>query len=200
MEPSPRIEHVLQATISSLGAALHGRDACTHAHSERMIGYAQALGMVLGLSQTELSTLRHGVFLHDIGKIHVPDSILWNPGCLSISEWTVMRRHPVVGYHIVTRCPWLTEAARIVLSHHERHDGSGYPHGLRGREIPLGARICSVVDMLDALTSERPYRNPVSFYEACELIRAESGTHFDPLVVEAFGTINPSRWVSFDKV
>jgi response regulator RpfG family c-di-GMP phosphodiesterase len=190
----PRIEDMLEATVSSLGAALHGRDACTHAHSQRLIGYAEVLGRVLGLSQTELSILKHGVFLHDIGKIHVPDGILWNPGCLSTSEWTVMRRHPLVGYHIVTRCPWLHDAARIILAHHEWYDGSGYPHGLRGYEIPLGARICSVVDMLDALTSVRPYRNPVSFSEACELVRAEGGTHFDPLVVEAFNTVDPSQW------
>lgn len=196
MKQPPHIDQLLDATVTALGAALHGRDACTHAHSQRMIGYAHALGRVLGLSRGELVILKHGVFLHDIGKIHVPDGILLNPGALSTSEWTVMRRHPSVGYHIVTGCPWLAEAAQIVRAHHEWYDGTGYPHGLKGDEIPLGARICSVVDMLDALTSFRPYRNPVSFPEACELIRSESGTHFDPFVVEAFATVDPSRWGS----
>jgi HD-GYP domain-containing protein (c-di-GMP phosphodiesterase class II) len=197
MERRPPIEHVIEATISSLGAALHGRDASTHAHSQRLIGYAEALGLVLGLPQHELASLRHGVFLHDIGKIHVPDGILLNPGCLSTSEWTVMRRHPLIGYHIVSRCPWLTDAGRIVLAHHEWHNGSGYPQGLKGHEIPMGARVCAVVDMLDALTSHRPYRNPVGFPEACAVIQSERGTHFDPLVIDAFETISPSRWREF---
>lgn len=189
-------QQTIDAAIAELGAALNLRDGSTHAHSQRVISYSLALGRILDLSEAELLTLRRGVFLHDIGKIHVPSTILHKPGQLTELEWSIMRRHPVTGYKIVGSRLSLEEegVAKIVLAHHEWYDGTGYPYGLEGEEIPLGARICSVVDMLDALTSDRSYRKPVSFAEACEQIRSERETHFDPLVVEAFLCITPAQW------
>jgi putative nucleotidyltransferase with HDIG domain len=185
----------VDATIAALGATLNVRDCSTHAHSQRVISYALALGRILGLSELDLLTLRRGVFLHDIGKIHVPETILNKPGHLTEVEWSIMRRHPVSGYKIVrSTLSSLEEVAKIVLAHHEWYDGTGYPYGLKGEEIPLGARICSVVDVLDALTSDRPYREPLSFAEASAHIRSERETHFDPLVVEAFLCITPAQW------
>jgi HD-GYP domain-containing protein (c-di-GMP phosphodiesterase class II) len=187
-------EATIDDTLRTLGTALHRRDTCTHAHSQRLIYYALALGRLLGLSQAELLTLKRGVFLHDIGKLHIPDDILRKPSPLSEVEWTVMKKHPLLGYGMLKSSPLLEDVAPIVLSHHEWYDGTGYPHGLSGEEIPIGARICAVVDMLDALTANRPYRRPVSFSTACECIWLEGGTHFDPLVVKAFLTIQSYQW------
>lgn len=183
------------ATLLALGAALDLHDEGTHAHSRRVVCYALRLGRVLGLSHDELLTLERGVFLHDIGKIYVPDSILKKPGPLTADEWKVMKRHPAVGYAMICSIPFLRDAAQIVLAHHERYDGTGYPRGLRGQEIPFGARIFAVMDCFDALTSsDRPYRRPITIAEACELIRAKSGSHFDPVVVDAFQAVPVSEW------
>lgn len=187
-------QHTVDVAIEALGEALNVQDRETLAHSQRTVRYAQALGRILDLSDSKLLALRRGVFLHDIGKMYVPASILNKPGQLSPVEWSVMRRHPVTGYKIVRSHLSMEKVATIVLFHHEWYDGTGYPSGLAGEEIPLGARICSVVDVLDALTSNRPYRKPVSFAEACELIRSERETHFDPFVVEAFLSITPAQW------
>lgn len=187
-------EQAIETMVSALGEALHGRDLATHAHSQRVICYALTLGRILGVSQTELFTLKRGVYLHDVGKIYIPDQILRKAGRLSETEWSVMRRHPVIGYGLVSSIPSLLDAAKIVLTHHERYDGSGYPHGLKGAEIPLGARIFSVVDTLDAITSDRPYRKPVNFAEAREQVAAESGTHFDPDIIDVFTMIRPECW------
>jgi HD-GYP domain-containing protein (c-di-GMP phosphodiesterase class II) len=184
----------VKSTLSALGAALKARDAGTHAHSQRLIYYALALGRLLGLPQTELLTLERGVFLHDIGKISVSDRILRKSGPLSKAEWVEMRLHPVIGYGMASSVPGLRAAAPIVLAHHEWYDGTGYPHRLNGSDIPLGARICSVVDTLDALTSVRPYRSPLSMVKACDQVWSESGTHFDPLVTDAFLAIPPAEW------
>jgi len=195
-------QYTIDVAIEALGEALNVQDSDTLAHSQRVVRYAQALGRILDLPDSKLLTLRRGVFLHDIGKMYVPASILNKPGQLSPVEWSVMQRHPVTGYKIVRSHLSLSmeEVATIVLFHHEWYDGTGYPSGLTGEEIPLGARICSVVDVLDALTSDRPYRKPVSFAEACELIRSERETHFDPIVVEAFLSIKPARWQAFQVV
>lgn len=187
-------DHPVESTLSALGAALNARDAGTHAHSQRLIYYALALGRLLGLPQTELLTLERGVFLHDIGKMSVSQRILRKSGQLSRTEWAEMRLHPVIGYGMANSTPALRSAAPIVLAHHEWYDGTGYPRRLKGSDIPLGARICSVVDTVDALTSVRPYRSPMSMVKACEQIWSESGTHFDPLVVDAFLAIPPAEW------
>jgi HD-GYP domain-containing protein (c-di-GMP phosphodiesterase class II) len=128
----------------------------------------------------------HGFLLHDIGKIGIPERLLLKTGPLNPSEWTVMRTHPVVGAHIVTPIRVLGDAVDVVRFHHERFDGDGYPHGLRGQEIPLAARIFSVVDAFDAMTSERPYRKARSVPQALEELRRCAGSQFDPDVVEAF--------------
>ncbi|TLY41030.1 MAG: HD domain-containing protein [Nitrospirae bacterium] len=184
----------VESTLSALGAALKARDAGTHAHSQRLTSYALALGRLLGLPRTELLTLERGVFLHDIGKTYVSEGILRKSGPLSRTEWVEMRLHSAIGYGIASSIPGLRAAAPIVLAHHEWYDGTGYPRGLKGSDIPLGARICSVVDTVDALTSVRPYRFPLSMVKACDQVWSESGTHFDPLVVDAFLAIPPAEW------
>lgn len=183
-----------QSAIAALSAALHARDICTHAHCQRVIHYALTLGRLLGLPSRELLTLERGVFLHDIGKIHIPDEVLMKPGCLTKREQLVMRRHPTIGCDMVRAFAALTDVMDIVLLHHERFDGSGYPFGLKGNAIPLGARICAIADTLDALTSHRPYRTPMSFSDTCAHVESESGTHFDPMLVEHFMAITPAGW------
>lgn len=186
-------------TLASLGAALRAGDACTYHHSFRLIRYAEALGRMMDLSQEALDGLRWGVFLHDIGKLHVHPRVLNKPGPLSEAEWVEMRRHPLDGYRIVRSSGFASAITSIVLAHHEWYDGRGYPQGLKGRAIPLGARICSVVDMLDAITSFRPYHDPLSFEEACEDIAAERGSHFDPLIVDAFLSLSPAGWAGLQE-
>nr|MBI3612758.1 HD domain-containing protein [Nitrospirota bacterium] len=188
--PEPAIE----AAVESLGTTLHARDIATYAHSSRLIPYALKIGAVLNLAPDRLHILQCGTFLHDIGKLLVHAQILGKPGPLSEPEWSAMRQHPASGYRIVAAASVPDAIASIVLTHHEWYDGSGYPLGLNGRTIPLEARICALVDMLDALTSDRSYRRPTSFEAAAEEIAAENGTHFDPMVVEAFLTIPASEW------
>ncbi len=191
---------MLGSTFRALDAALQARDICTHTHCQRVIYYSLALGRMLGLSAHELVTLERGVFLHDIGKIHMPDSVLLKPGLLSDTERTVMQQHPLIGYEMLRHNPLLTDAAEIVLAHHERYNGSGYPMGLRGEDIPLGARVCAVTDTFDALTSIRPYRTPMSFAEACNYIQSERGRHFDPEIVDTFTALEPSRWAAIQRL
>lgn len=181
--------------VEALQQALDSRDLNTHLHSLRVVCYAVRLARVLGLSQSKLSTLQVGVVLHDIGKVHVPEAVLRKPGPLSDEEWKVMKRHSALGYGMVSAVPCLREAAAIVLAHHEWYDGTGYPRGLKGEEIPFAARILSVTDAFDALTAEdRPYRSPISIEAAAEHIRVSAGTQFDPAVVEAFNAIPTDEW------
>ncbi len=187
-------EPAVEAAVESLGAALRAQDISTYAHSSRLIPYALKVGEVLSLSPDRLLTLQCGAFLHDIGKLLVHEQILTKPGPLSDPEWSVMRQHPGSGYRIAAAASVPEAIARVVLTHHEWYDGSGYPLGLSGRMIPIEARICALVDMLDALTSDRSYRQPISFEEAAAAIETESGTHFDPMVVEAFLAIPASEW------
>lgn len=190
----PTPDASIESALKSLDAALHTRDACTHSHCKRVIHYSLALGRLMGLSSQELQTLERGVFLHDIGKIHMPDSILMKPGQLSDSERAVMQQHSSIGYEIVRFYPLLADAAEIVLTHHERYDGTGYPFGMAGEDIPLSARICTIADTLDAITSHRPYRTPMSFPDAWTYICSESGTHFDPNIIDLFSAIPPEEW------
>ncbi len=191
---------MLGSTFRALDAALQARDICTHTHCQRVIYYSLALGRMLGLSEHELIILERGVFLHDIGKIHMPDSVLLKPGILSETERAVMQQHPLIGYEMLRHNPLLTDAAEIVLAHHERYNGSGYPMGLRGADIPLGARICAITDTFDALTSIRPYRTPMSFSEACNYIQSERCRQFDPEIVDTFTALEPSRWAAIQRL
>lgn len=175
-----------EATLSALVAALDAREHETSDHSQRVVRFTLAIATQLGLEGEELDEVGRGALLHDIGKIGVSDSILLKPGPLTPAEWTEMRRHPEIGYRILSSVPFLGQAAEIVLSHQERWDGRGYPHGLAGEQIPLGARIFAVADTLDAIVSDRPYRRGASFAEARAEIRRCAGTQFDPQVVEAF--------------
>ncbi len=180
--------------LTQLHGALQARGDGTVEHAERVIHYAMTLGRLLKLSPEELVTLKLGVSLHDIGKLCVPDHILQKPGALSKAEWAMIKQHPSLGYALISEMPSLYAAARIVLTHHEWYDGTGYPSRLKGQQIPLTTRICSVADTLDALTSKRPYREPVTVAEAYREIWSECRTHFDPLVVEALMSIHHDDW------
>ena len=189
-----QIEENYQQTLQTLGAALDTRDVATQSHSERVTQYALAIGRMMEMAHGDLTTLRRGVYLHDIGKIGIPDHILLKPDVLTPEEYTIMKTHPYLGMQLISRIEFLKDAADIVYSHHERFDGTGYPRRLRGDQIPLGARIFAVVDTLDAMTSTRPYRKALSFDTAREEIARCSGTQFDPSVVEAFFAIPKDRW------
>jgi HD-GYP domain-containing protein (c-di-GMP phosphodiesterase class II) len=178
-----------RATITALHDLIAARDAGTGAHSERVRLYALAVAHAHGMTEAETRDIEHGVILHDIGKIGIPDSILLKPGPLTPDEWKVMRTHPAVGRRLVEHIPFLAGAVPIVYHHHERWDGNGYPDGLRGEHIPLGARIFAVADALDAMTFDRPYSRAVSLEAARAEIDRCAGTHFDPAVVATFLSI-----------
>ena len=182
--------------IRALGNAVAKRDSGTDAHNYRVTLYAIALAEALAVSAEDISHLVAGAFLHDVGKIGIPDHILLKGGALTPAELQIMQTHPVLGTEIVTGNPWLQEAAVIIRHHHERLDGKGYPDGLRGDEIPLIARIFAVVDVFDALTSERSYKSPMGFEEAMQIIVRESGSHFDPRIVGTFKDISPALYTT----
>ena len=180
------LEETYRSTLEALGSALDTRDIGTEAHSRRVHGYALATARAFGVAPQIMRDLAHGVLLHDIGKIGIPDAILLKPGPLTPDEWTIMRRHPEIGKRLIERIPFLRGAVPIVYSHHEKWDGSGYPGALKGEDIPLGARIFSVVDAFDAMTFDRPYSKAVPFEAAKAEIKRCAGSHFDPAVVAAF--------------
>jgi putative two-component system response regulator len=181
-----QLQDTYRATLETLGAALDSRDVGTEAHSRRVHGYAVATAREHGMPEHDLTDLAHGVLLHDIGKIGIPDGILLKPGPLTREEWVIMRRHPEIGKRLIEKIPFLRGALPIVYCHHERWDGTGYPQGLQEEEIPLGARIFSVVDAFDAMTFDRPYSKAIPFEAALAEIKRCAGTHFDPAVVESF--------------
>jgi putative nucleotidyltransferase with HDIG domain len=180
-----RVEKSYDATLVALTHALDARDKETEGHSRRVVEYTRMLASQLGVDGYDLRVLCHGALLHDIGKIGVPDAILHKPGPLSDAEWQVMRRHPEIGALMIEDVEYLTDARRILLHHHERWDGRGYPLGLRGIEIPVGARVFAVADALDAMTQDRPYRRRCSLDEAREEVVRNRGTQFDPDAVAA---------------
>ncbi|HKI56908.1 MAG TPA: HD-GYP domain-containing protein [Trueperaceae bacterium] len=174
------------ATIEGWSRALDLRDKETEGHSRRVTQLTLELARELGLGEAQLVQIRRGALLHDIGKMGVPDAILQKPGPLTEEEWAVMRRHPLLGRDLLAPIAFLGPALEIPYAHHERWDGTGYPEGLKGEQVPLAARIFAVADVYDALTSDRPYRPAWSHDRAREHIRASAGTHFDPAVVEVF--------------
>ncbi len=188
------LERSYDITLEALGDALDLKDAETEGHSKRVTAFTIAIARALDLSQDKIRVIARGAFLHDIGKMAIPDAILRKPGKLNAEEVAIMQEHCYRGYQIVRKIPFLTEAAEIVYSHQERYDGSGYPRRLKGEEIPLGARIFSLADTLDAITSDRPYRAAQSLDAAREEIKAWSGRQFDPNIVEVFAKMPNSIW------
>ena len=183
-----------EGTLSALVAALDAREHETEAHSRRVGEYSLHLAEAMGIGAAAREDIRKGALLHDIGKIGISDRILLKPGKLTPEEWVEMRKHPEIGYWILTGSQDLRAASEIVVAHHERWDGTGYPNRLNGESIPLGARIFSVVDTFDALTSNRPYHRGESYESARKEIEMNAGTQFDPLVVEHFLRVPPSMW------
>ncbi len=181
-------------TLEALVTALDAREHETRTHSQRVREYSLVLGARLGLGSEELVQLGRGALLHDVGKIGVPDSILLKPDRLTECEWVEMRRHPQIGHDILKGIQFLSPAAEIVYAHQERWDGRGYPLGIGGTSIPLGARIFGIADTLDAITSDRPYRPAATFEVAWEEIRRCADTQFDPTVVDAFLSSRPAEW------
>ncbi len=186
------LQDTYRATLEALGSALDTRDVGTEAHSRRVHGYALTIARAHGVPEPEIKDIEHGVLLHDIGKIGIPDAILLKPGPLTPEEWIIMRTHPEVGRRLIERIPFLRGAVPVVYHHHERWDGSGYPLGLKGEAIPLGARIFAVADALDAMTFDRPYSKAVPFEAARREIQRCAGGHFDPAVVRTFLSIPES--------
>lgn len=181
-------------TLRAVAMTLDVRAHDVAGHCLRVSRFALELAAQMGYSQEELRRLEHASYLHDIGKLGIPDAILNKPGALTPEEQEVMRSHVQIGFDLVTQVPSLAEAAELVLAHQEHFDGSGYPRGLKGEDIPLDARIFAVADTLDAMTSDRPYRKALTWENAREEITREAGKQFDPKVVEAFQQIAPTRW------
>src|SRR5690242_4152835 len=188
------LERSYDVTLEALGDALDLKDAETEGHSKRVTAFTIAIARTMDVPKEDISVIARGAFLHDIGKMAIPDAILRKPGALTPDEIAIMREHCYRGYVIVKKIPFLAEAAEIVYSHQERYDGTGYPRGLKGEEIPLGARIFSVADTLDAITSNRPYRAAQTVEAAREEIERWSGRQFDPEVVKVFIKMPDNIW------
>jgi putative nucleotidyltransferase with HDIG domain len=188
------LERSYDITLEALGDALDLKDAETEGHSKRVTAFTIAIARAMGLPREAILVIARGAFLHDIGKMAIPDAILRKPGALTDAEREIMREHCYRGYQMLRKIPFLGEAAEIVYSHQERYDGTGYPRGLKGDEIPLGSRIFSVADTLDAITSDRPYRPAQTVVAAREEIRAWSGRQFDQSVVTAFLAMPENIW------
>ena len=188
------LEDAYRSTLKALTAALETRDLETHGHSERVVSYSMRLGREYGLDSQRTKSLEFGSLLHDIGKIGVPDLILRKPAKLTPEEWVLMREHPLHGQQILRGIAFLEGAARVVAQHHEKWDGSGYPLGLSGEEIDVCARIFSVADAFDAITSNRVYRKGKPYQAAAQELDDWAGKQFDPKVVEAFHRVPPEDW------
>ncbi len=188
------LERSYDITLEALGDALDLKDSETEGHSKRVTVFTTVLARAMGVSLKQIRIIARGAFLHDIGKMAIPDAILLKPGHLDSSESSIMREHCFRGYQILQKIPFLAEAAEIVYSHQERYDGHGYPRGLKGDQIPLGARLFAVADTFDAMTSNRPYRAAQPIEIARNEIARNSGTQFDPAVVEVFLKVPLSIW------
>jgi HD-GYP domain-containing protein (c-di-GMP phosphodiesterase class II) len=188
-----QLNRTCEGILRALNYALDYRDHETWGHSSRVVGYALAIGRAMRLADEELTRLAWGGFLHDIGKIGIPDSILFKAAPLDLQEWEIVKRHPVLGHEIINQIDFLQATTEIVLYHHEHYNGKGYPHALKGEEIPLPARIFAVADALDAMTSNRPYRPARSLEEALAEIKRLSGEQFCPRVVKALFSIGKNK-------
>jgi putative nucleotidyltransferase with HDIG domain len=190
-----QLEQSYDDTLEALGSALDLKDAETEGHCQRVTAFTISIAKAMPVPNNYLAILARAAFLHDIGKMAIPDGILRTPGPLTDDEKQIMRTHCEIGYNMLIRIPFLRDAAEIVLAHQEFFDGTGYPRGLKGDQIPLGARIFTIADSLDAMISDRPYRRALPMSHAREEIRRCSGTQFDPKVVEVFSTIPEQHWV-----
>ncbi len=188
------LERSYDITLEALGDALDLKDAETEGHSKRVTAFTIALARAMGLEQDKIRVIARGAFLHDIGKMAIPDAILRKPGPLTPDEVLIMREHCYRGYQMLRKIPFLMDAAEIVYAHQERWDGTGYPRGLKGEQIPLGARLFAIADTMDAITSDRPYRPAQSFGAAREEILRWSGRQFDPNLVKVFLEVPDSIW------
>jgi putative nucleotidyltransferase with HDIG domain len=190
-----QLEQSYDDTLEALGSALDLKDAETEGHCQRVTAFTISIAKAMPVPNNYLAILARAAFLHDIGKMAIPDGILRKPGPLTDDEKQIMRTHCEIGYNMLIRIPFLRDAAEIVLAHQEFFDGTGYPRGLKGDQVPLGARIFTIADSLDAMISDRPYRRALPMSHAREEIRRCSGTQFDPKVVEVFSTIPEQHWV-----
>jgi putative two-component system response regulator len=188
------LEHTYHSTLVALSKALDSRDAGSEGHSLRVTVYATRMARQLGLPESQIRAIEHGVLLHDIGKIGIPDELLRKQGRLNDDEWPLMRRHPEIGYRILSRITFLKDAAQLVLHHHERYNGQGYPQQLKKDEINRGALIFAIADALDDLTSDRPFQPAISFEGAIREIKGMSGAQLDPSLVKEFLKIQVSEW------
>jgi putative nucleotidyltransferase with HDIG domain len=188
------LERSYDITLEALGDALDLKDAETEGHSKRVTAFTIAIARAIGLSSDQIRVIARGAFLHDIGKMAIPDAILRKPGALTPDEVVIMREHCYRGYQMLRKIPFLAEAAEIVYSHQEKFDGTGYPRGLKGEGIPLGSRLFSVADTLDAITSNRPYRPAQTLDAAIAEIQKWSGRQFDPEVVKVFVSMPHNIW------
>lgn len=193
------LERSYDITLEALGDALDLKDAETEGHSKRVTAFTIAIARALGLSGDKIRVIARGAFLHDIGKMAIPDAILLKPGALTPEEKQIMQEHCFRGYQMLKKIPFLAEASEIVYAHQEKYDGTGYPRGLKGEDIPLGARIFSIADTLDAITSDRPYRAARSISVAREEVKRFSGRQFDPEVVRVFLDMPDTIWEDLRK-
>ena len=191
-----QLEESYDDTLEALGSALDLKDAETEGHCQRVTAFTISIAKSMPVPRAYLAVLARAAFLHDIGKMAIPDNILRKPGPLTDTEKQVMRKHCQIGYDMLIRIPFLRDAAEIVLAHQEFFDGTGYPRGLKGEQIPLGARIFTIADSLDAMISDRPYRKALPMSHAREEIKRCAGTQFDPKVVQVFLSVPEQHWIN----
>ena len=189
------LEQSYDYTLEALGGALDAKDAETEGHCQRVTAITISIAKIMNVDGEQLRQIARGAFLHDIGKMGIPDQVLRKPGPLTEDERVLMKRHCEIGYTVLKKIPFLSDAAEIVLSHQEFFNGGGYPRGLKGEQIPLGARIFAVADTVDAMTSDRPYRKAMPIEAARAEVQKFSGTQFDPKVVAAFLSQPAEFWV-----
>jgi len=189
-----QIERSYDHTLEVLGAAIDLRDSPTAGHSRRVFLYSIEIAKAMGGLENQMRNIAMGAWLHDIGKLAIPDAVLLKPGSLTDEERAIMQRHAQIGYDLVKGIPFLAEAAEIIFAHHERCDGSGYPRGLKAQETPIGARIFAVADTFDAMTSDRPYRRALPFQASREVIEEGEGKQYDSEVAKVFLRIPDETW------
>jgi HD-GYP domain-containing protein (c-di-GMP phosphodiesterase class II) len=185
-ELEQQVRSTREATICALNQMLDLKDLNTGVHSTRLAEWAVRIGQELGMEESGLADIEVAALLHDAGKVGVPDAILKKPGALTPDEWRIMRMHPEFSWAVLRLVPGLEKASLYALHHHEKYNGGGYPSGLTGEEIPIGSRIVSVIDAFDAMVANRPYKEGLPIEEALRRLVADSGSHFDPVVVQHF--------------